>query len=99
MRKIILASGSSRRKQLLEWAEVPFHVLVSDADESFEDGLSPESAAIQIAIKKAVSVLKLIKTYQTSTEVFLINNQELINILDNIKEAKEGIPPILSADT
>ena len=99
MRKIILASGSSRRKQLLEWAEVPFDVLISDTDESFEDGLSPESAAIQIAVKKAVSVLKLIKTYQSSTEVFLIDNQELINILDKIQESKEGIPPILSADT
>jgi len=35
MRKVILASGSPRRKMLLEWAEVAFEVVVSDADESF----------------------------------------------------------------
>src|SRR5262249_36400450 len=33
MKKIILASGSPRRKQLLEWAEVPFEILVRETDE------------------------------------------------------------------
>ena len=99
MRKIILASGSSRRKQILEWAELPFDVLVQDTDETFEDGLSPESAAIQIAVNKAVGVQQLIKAHQSSPEVFPMGNQDLINILIAIHEANEGIPPILSADT
>ncbi|MEI9934282.1 MAG: Maf family protein [Ferruginibacter sp.] len=34
MQKIILASQSPRRKQLLEWAEVSFEVLVKDTDEN-----------------------------------------------------------------
>ena len=33
MDRIILASASPRRKQLLEWAEIPFDILPSDADE------------------------------------------------------------------
>jgi len=33
--KIILASQSPRRKQLLEWAEVPFEVIVKSTDETF----------------------------------------------------------------
>ena len=35
MQSIILASQSPRRKQLLEWAEVPFEVIVKETDESF----------------------------------------------------------------
>ncbi len=53
MQKIILASQSPRRKQLLEWAEVNFEVMVSDADESFPQHLSPEEAAVFIATNKA----------------------------------------------
>jgi septum formation protein len=56
MQKIILASQSPRRKQLLEWAEVPFDVVVSDADESFPPSLSFDEAAIYIAKNKARAV-------------------------------------------
>ncbi|MBS1497178.1 MAG: septum formation protein Maf [Bacteroidetes bacterium] len=57
MKKIILASQSPRRRQLLEWAEVPFEVIVSDADESFPSHLSFEETAIHIARNKANAVL------------------------------------------
>lgn len=53
MKKIILASQSPRRKQLLEWAEVPFDIMVSDAEESYPEGMEPEAVAVHIATKKA----------------------------------------------
>ena len=56
MQKIILASQSPRRKQLLEWAEVDFDVIVSDTDESFPPELSFTEAAIYIARNKALAV-------------------------------------------
>jgi len=56
MNKIILASQSSRRKQLLEWAEVPFEVAVIETDERFPPGLQPEEVAIYIARNKALAV-------------------------------------------
>ncbi len=55
-RKIILASRSPRRKQLLEWAEVPFEVVVRETDEHFPPGLSPEEVAVYIARNKALAV-------------------------------------------
>ena len=55
--KIILASQSPRRKQLLEWAEIDCEVIVSDTDESFPPGLSFEAAAIHIARNKALAVI------------------------------------------
>lgn len=57
MKKIILASGSPRRKMLLEWAEVPFEVIVSDTDESFSSSLSPSAVAVSIAQKKNQAVI------------------------------------------
>jgi septum formation protein len=56
MNKIILASRSPRRKQLLEWAELPFEVVVMDTDERFPHGLTPEEAAVYIARNKALAV-------------------------------------------
>lgn len=50
---VILASQSPRRKQLLEWAEIPFEVQVSDTEETFPEELSFEEAAIYIAREKA----------------------------------------------
>ena len=58
--KIILASQSPRRKQLLQWAEVPFDVLVSDTDESYPSGLPAEEVAIFIAKNKAAAVKEIL---------------------------------------
>jgi septum formation protein len=54
--KIILASQSPRRKQLLEWAEIDFEVIVHETDESFPAHLSFEDAAMHIARNKALAV-------------------------------------------
>jgi septum formation protein len=59
MKKIILASGSPRRKMLMEWAEFSFDVIVSDADESYDAQISPSEIAMSIAEKKIQAVLDL----------------------------------------
>jgi septum formation protein len=56
MQKIILASQSPRRKQLLEWAEVPFEILVKETDESFPEGLTVTEVAVHIAKNKALAI-------------------------------------------
>jgi septum formation protein len=56
MQKIILASQSPRRKQLLEWAEVPFEIIVKETDESYPDDLSIDEIAIHIARNKALAI-------------------------------------------
>lgn len=59
MNKIILASQSPRRKQLLEWAEIPFDVIVRPTSEDYPPGLHPEQVAIYIATQKANAVQEL----------------------------------------
>ncbi len=56
MQKIILASQSPRRKQLLEWAEVPFEIIVKETDESYPLHLSIDEIAIHIARNKALAI-------------------------------------------
>lgn len=55
---LILASQSPRRKQLLEWAEIPFEVIVHDTDESYPPSLDAESVPEFIAQAKALAVLE-----------------------------------------
>ncbi len=62
MKKIILASGSPRRKQLLEWAEVPFEIVVKETSETYPAGLKVEEVAIHIARQKALAVLPVVNT-------------------------------------
>jgi septum formation protein len=56
MKKIIIASQSPRRKQLLEWAEIPFDIVVKETDETFPEGLGVNEIAIHIARQKMLAV-------------------------------------------
>ena len=79
MNKIILASQSPRRKQLLEWAEVPFEIVVKETDERFPPGLEPDEVAVYIARNKALAVQQLIN----SNEVILAADT-IVVLGDNI---------------
>lgn len=60
MQKIVLASQSPRRKQLLEWAEVPFDVIVKETDETYPAGLNIDEIAVHIARNKALAVKPIV---------------------------------------
>src|SRR5579862_8511236 len=51
--KIILASKSPRRQELLRLMDVDFRIVLKDVDESYPDNLTPEEIAVYIAEKKA----------------------------------------------
>jgi septum formation protein len=61
MQTFILASQSPRRKTLLEWAELPFDVIVSASDEQYPHELSIEKVPEYIAKNKAIAVQAKIK--------------------------------------
>lgn len=56
MKRFILASASPRRKEILENAGFSFEIIVSDADETTEEKLSPEKTVEELAKRKALSV-------------------------------------------
>jgi len=89
MKKIILASQSPRRKQILEWAEVPFDIIVSESDESFPSNLLPADAAIHIAKNKALSVIKNSRTDLPvlAADTIVVLNNRIIGKPNNRAEA------------
>lgn len=54
--RIVLASQSPRRKQLLEWAEVAFDIIVEHTDEHYPPGLPADMVPVHIARNKAIAV-------------------------------------------
>lgn len=56
MTRIILASSSPRRKELLSQVFIPFTIQAADADETIQPGTKPAEAVQQLALKKAAVV-------------------------------------------
>jgi septum formation protein len=83
MKEIILASQSPRRKQLLEWAEIPFRVVVPDADESFPAELEVQKIPIYIAQQKVLAVNQLIANEQSVIGDTIILAADTIVVLGN----------------
>ena len=77
--RIILASQSPKRKELLEQMELKFDVLVSNADETFEEGLPIEEQSTRLAYLKAKTVFN-----ETTGDRLVIGADTLI-----LKEAQE----------
>lgn len=65
MESIILASQSPRRKQLLEWAEVPFEINVKHAEETFPDDMLVTDVPVHIARNKALAVKETLSSLKT----------------------------------
>jgi septum formation protein len=54
--RLILASASPRRRELLQQAGVPFTVIPSNTDENIRPGETPEVYALRVAREKATDV-------------------------------------------
>ena len=84
MKDIILASQSPRRKQLLEWAEVPFEVVTAGTDESFPEGMHVEEIPVFIAEQKALAVKeKLQRAFHSQYAHKIILAADTIVVLNN----------------
>ncbi len=103
MKKIILASQSPRRKQLLEWAEVPFEIVVKETEETFPGRLKVDEAAIHIARQKALAVKPMVSKdsiiLAADTIVVLeekiigkpIDREDAIHILFDLSDHKHAV--------
>jgi septum formation protein len=81
MKNIILASGSPRRKMLMEWAELNFEIIVSDVDESFPNDISPKDVALLIAKNKNIAVFEKLQSTIPSNN-FLVISADTIVVLN-----------------
>ena len=61
--EIILASQSPRRKEILSLLNIPFKIMVSDADESIDKGLPAYFIAEKLSLQKAAAVAKNVTSH------------------------------------
>ena len=80
MAKYILASASPRRKQLLEWAEIDFEIIVEHTHEAYPLGLPPKEVAVYIALQKAKAVSANRCSNETiiAADTIVVLNNEII---------------------
>jgi nucleoside triphosphate pyrophosphatase len=89
MQKIILASQSPRRKQLLEWAEIPFEIVVKETDESYPQGLPVEDVAIHISRQKALVIQPIVEKGSVilAADTIVVLNKQIIGKPKNKSDA------------
>lgn len=73
--KLVLASKSPRRSDILKTAGFDFTVRVADADETIPNGTSPEDAVVLLSVRKAMAVER--------TEDETVLGADTIVVLDN----------------
>ena len=78
MAKFVLASQSPRRKQLLEWAEIDFEIIVEPTEETYPPELAPEEIAIHIAKQKAAAVRNRTDKTIIAADTIVVLGDEII---------------------
>lgn len=79
-RRIILASASPRRKELMASLQLKFEIMPSDADESVPGDWSPERIVTELALRKANAVRE---QYPTQVADAVIVGSDTIVVLDD----------------
>ena len=69
--RIILASQSPRRKQLLEWAEIPFEVMVQSTPETYPPDMPVPEIPVHIAREKAMAIRQQNEFLHDDTNVII----------------------------
>ncbi len=89
MNKIILASQSPRRRQLLSEAGIDFEIRTQEVEESWPSGLDPESVAPYLAQKKAEAMRHTLKPGEIllTADSTVILGDEIYNKPANYEEA------------
>ena len=98
--KLILASGSPRRKELLSLITSNFEVQVSGADETLKEGLTPQEQVERLAYKKAKEVFE--KTtgdrIVIGSDTIVTKNMKIYGKPKDKEHAKEMIKELLEGD-
>ncbi|MDZ7694213.1 MAG: Maf family protein [Balneolaceae bacterium] len=78
--KVILASGSPRRKKLLEQINLNFEVQVSNASEDYKQDQEPSNIVQELALRKAEQIAG---HGQNATQDLLVIGADTLVVFDN----------------
>lgn len=90
MKKIVLASASPRRKELLEQIGLEFEVDPSNHDEDVQPGLSPHELARQLSLEKARTVVaNHVNAIIIAADTFIVSGSRIMGKAHTDSEAHE----------
>ncbi len=88
--RIILASASPRRRELISLITTEFEIHTSDVDETIEKGTSPEDAVMLLSQKKAMAVSELFKGRTViGADTIVVCDGVILGKPENRENAKE----------
>ena len=98
--KVILASGSPRRKELLKLVVPNFEVKISNVNENLEEGLIPSEQALRLSYIKAKDVFDVTKGDRIviGSDTIVVKNNKIYGKPKNKEHAKEMIKELLEGD-
>jgi septum formation protein len=94
--KIILASKSPRRQELIKGLELPFELVLFDVDESYDESLIKHEIPLFLALKKSEFYTKPLNNNEillTADTIVWVNNH-VLNKPENEQEAFEMLSEI-----
>lgn len=92
MKKLILASKSPRRKELLELLGFDFDIITTEVNESVSENLSPEELVKTLAYQKAIGVFESYPdNVVLGSDTIVVVDNEILGKPKNQQEAKEMI--------
>jgi len=89
MQKIILASGSPRRRELLSGMGLDFEIKVSGIEEEPLAGESPREHALRLAQEKALSICASPEAFVIGADTIVIIEGEVLGKPENPGQARE----------
>ena len=98
--KIILASGSPRRKELLKLIVPEFEIIVSDAEEVLQDNLKSEEQVTRLSYLKAKNVFDKTNGDRIviGSDTIVTKNEKIYGKPKNKEHAKQMIKELLEGD-
>ncbi len=89
--RLILASKSPRRQQLLKSAGLAFEIRLQSAEEDYPESLSPEEVPVYLAEKKAKAFENNLEEDELliTSDTVVILKEEIIEKPANLQEAKQ----------
>lgn len=88
--RIILASASPRRRELISLITNEFEIHTADVDETIEEGVSPEEAVMLLSLKKAKAVSDLFRERTViGADTIVVCDGKILGKPENRENAKE----------
>ncbi|HOM01812.1 MAG TPA: Maf family protein [Acetivibrio sp.] len=84
MIRIVLASASPRRSELLRQLGLEFEVVLSDIDESNKENLKADELVQHLAYKKALDVAKKLESRDSGKNRYLVIGADTVVVKDGI---------------